>query len=170
MISIAKTKEKEFVEVYKLAGQIDGIVQHPSHLYKIMADHFADTFFVAKDGFKKNEIVGFMLGFVSQKLKGHLFVWQIAVSPKVQGKGVGSKLLKYTIDYCRKMDACSKIIATVETTNKASQYLFEKFNFSIASRIYKAPYQELINCKGKEAIKNYYNSGTDQIFYLLDDF
>ncbi|MDY6915639.1 MAG: GNAT family N-acetyltransferase [Candidatus Cloacimonadota bacterium] len=135
-----------------------------------MTDHFGDTFFVTKDGSNKNEIVGFMLGFASPIIKGYLFIWQIAVSPKVQGQGVGSKLLKYTIDYCRKMDACSKIIATVETTNKASQYLFEKFNFSIASKKFKAPYQELISCEGKEAITNYYNSGTDEIFYLLDNF
>lgn len=168
MSKITKIKGKEFIEVQKIAGEIEGIVQHPEHVYKIMADHFADTFFVARDDSPKNEIVGFMLGFISQTIHNHLFIWQIAVSEKVQGKGIGSKLLQFTIDNCKKTDACSAVVATVETTNKASQNLFESFDFKITSKKFAAPYQEIIKQDGKEAVENYYNSGTDQIFYLLE--
>lgn len=168
MIKIDTLSETDFLKIYELAGNIDGIVQHPEHIYKIMADHFGDTFFVAKRENEDNDvdILGFMLGFVSRKIKGELFVWQIAVSGKAQGKSIGSKLLQHTIDYAKRADDCSVVMATVETDNMPSQKLFEKFGFIIDSRKYRTSNQEMIKVNGKEAIKNYYGSGTDQIFYV----
>lgn len=168
MINIAQIKGKEFLEVQKLAGKIDGIVQHPQHIYKIMADHFGDTFFIARDESECDKILGFLLGFISRKIKGQLFIWQIGVSEAAQGKGIGSKLLEHTIDYGKKAMDCKAIMATVETTNKPSQHLFENFNFEIASSVFLDSYQTLIDADGKEAVENYYNSGTDQIFYHLE--
>jgi ribosomal protein S18 acetylase RimI-like enzyme len=105
MITIDTVSGEDYKAVYRLAGEIDGIVQHAEHVYKIMADHFRDCFFI--DSEKKEDdsskvlgfMMGFMMGFMSQKFKGQLFVWQIAVSPKSQGKRLGSALLKHTLDY-----------------------------------------------------------------------
>ena len=170
MISIEKLHKKDFLHVHELSGSIKGIVQHPGHFYKIMAAHFGDTFFVAKE--KKEdgsiEILGFMMGFLSRKLDGCLFVWQIAVSKNAQGKGVGSRLLDHTINYARAVEDCRYIMATVEIDNYASQKLFEKKGFKNDSATFMETGQEIITEKGKEAIKNYYGSGTDQIFYVLE--
>jgi RimJ/RimL family protein N-acetyltransferase len=57
-------------------------------------------------------------------------------------------------------------MATVETTNIGSQRLFEKLGFTIKSKECKAPGQILTMNDGKEAVVNYYGSGTDQVFYL----
>lgn len=165
MIKIDTHKGTDFLNIHNLAGEIDGIVQHPGHVYKIMADHFGDTFFIARED-NDIDILGFMMGFISRKMKGELFIWQIAVSEKAQGKGLGSKLLQHTIDYASKTDDCNAVIATVETYNTASQKLFEKFGFTIDSLKYRKDEQEVLSVNGREAIKNYYGSGTDQIFYV----
>ncbi|MFO7852589.1 MAG: GNAT family N-acetyltransferase [Bacteroidota bacterium] len=167
MIKIDTHKGTDFLKIHQLAGKIDGIVQHPGHVYKIMADHFGDTFFIAREE-NDIEILGFMMGFVSRKMKGELFVWQIAVSGNAQGKGVGSKLLQHTLDYAIKANDCNAVIATVETDNTPSQRLFEKFGFNIDSQKYRKGDQEMLTVDGREAIKNYYGSGTDQIFYVKE--
>ncbi|MFO7828077.1 MAG: GNAT family N-acetyltransferase [Bacteroidales bacterium] len=172
MIKIGTLAETDFLKIHELAGKIDGIVQHPEHIYKIMADHFGDTFFIAKRENENNDVevdvdvLGFMMGFVSRKMTGELFVWQIAVSKNAQGESIGSKLLQHTIDYAKKADDCNIIMATVETDNTPSQKLFEKFGFKIDSRKYRKGNQEMVVVNGKEAIKNYYGSGTDQVFYV----
>lgn len=170
MIKISNISGMDFMDIHELSGRIKGIVQHPAHIYKIMADHFGDTFFVAKEKDENSDerLMGFMMGFISHVIKGHLFVWQIAVSPAAQGKGVGSKLLAHTIEFAQSSEECSSVMATVETDNYASQSLFEKFNFKIKSGYFKDEYQELTTTNQKEAVKNYYGSSTDQIFYALD--
>lgn len=169
MININVLAENDYAAVHELAGEIDGIVQHPAHVYKIMNDHFGDTFFIAKeDDEKGNEhLQGFMMGFISHKVARHLFVWQIAVSPQAQGKSIGSKLLEYTIGYARKSNDCEAVLATVETDNVASQKLFEKFGFQIESERFKGQMQDMSMDSDREAVANYYGSGTDQIFYVL---
>ncbi len=168
MIVIEKQSGKDFLEVHRLAGRIAGIVPHPAHLYKIMADHFGDTFFVAKDMAEDGDydILGFMLGFLSRRIRGHLFVWQVAVSEEFQGKGIATKLLEHTIEYAKKSDECEAVMATVETGNMASRRLFETVGFHIDSGGFRGEGQELITSGEKEAVRNYYQSGTDQIFYV----
>ncbi|MGC9345037.1 MAG: hypothetical protein ACP5E3_20195, partial [Bacteroidales bacterium] len=63
---------------------------------------------------------------------------------------------------------CNAVIATVETDNTPSQRLLEKFGFNIDSQKYRKGDQEMLNVDGREAIKNYYGSGTDQIFYVKE--
>ncbi len=121
-----------------------------------------------EDDTKGNEhLQGYMMGVISHKAARHLFIWQIAVLPEAQGKGFGSKLLEYTIDYARKNDDCEAILATVETDNTASQKLFEKYGFQIESERFKGQLQNMSTNSKKEAVANYYGSGTDQIFYVL---
>jgi len=170
MVYITTQQGKDYLKVQKLAGEVEGIVQHPRHFYKIMADHFGDTFFVAKeDKTEMSDVLGYLMGFLSNKMKDHLFLWQIAVSEKAQGQGIGSKLLKHSIKYAQNSEECKAILATVDTDNLASQHLFEKMNFKIASECFKGFEQELIVENGKEAIIDYYSSssGTNQIFYVL---
>lgn len=168
MISIKNINDNEFREVYKLVGNINGLIQHQEHVYKIMSDHFNRTFLVAKDRSKNSnaEILGFILGILSQTHKGQLFIWQVGVSEKARGMHIGSRLLEYMIEITAVEEKYESIMATVETDNIASQKLFERQGFTISSSFYREKGQELIIADGKEAIKNYYGSGTDQIFYV----
>lgn len=157
----------DYLKMHRLVGRIDGLVQHPAHVYKIMCDHFGDAVFLANEGEpEETEPVGLMLGFISTRMNDLLFVWQIGVDESAQGKGIGSKLLQATIEHARKAGHRG-LMATVETTNVASQKLFEKNGFTIATDKYQNEYTELLKTDGKAALKNYYGSGTDQIFYEL---
>ena len=157
----------DYLKMHRLVGRIEGLVQHPAHVYKIMCDHFGDSVFLANEGEpQETEPVGLMLGIISTKMKGLLFVWQIGVDENARGKGIGSKLLQSTIDHARNVGHRG-VMATVETTNIASQKLFEKNGFEIVTEKYQDEYTELLISDGKAALKNYYGSSTDQIFYEL---
>ena len=168
MINIHNPSEESYVEMHRLAGDIDGLVQHPAHVYKIMCDHFGDSIFLAevKDQLAEPVTMGMMLGLSSHKMSGLLFVWQIGVASDMQGAGLGSRLLSVTIDHARNA-GYQKVMATVETTNTGSQKLFEKHGFQVVSHNYAQPNHVLVNQHQKPAIQNYYGSGTDQIFYEL---
>lgn len=65
----------------------------------VQVDHFRDTCVVAgMDG----EVVGWTSGHMIPN-KNELFVWQVAVSPKARGLGLGRKMLLALIE----SDACS---------------------------------------------------------------
>lgn len=166
MIYLKNPEGNDYAEMYRLAGEIDGIVQHAEHVYKIMCDHFGQSIFIARKsiGSGNDPMVGLMLGFVSRRMDGLLFVWQIGVHPSGQGKGTGSQLMQKTISYARS-SGCKKVMATVETDNYQSQHLFEKAGFVIATKKYRYGDYEIKTVNKKQAIKNYYGSGTDQIFY-----
>jgi L-2,4-diaminobutyric acid acetyltransferase len=169
MIHIQQASVNDHFEIHRLSGRIRGIVQHPEHVYKIMAVHFGKTFYVARESdLQSSPIQGFMMGFVSQSIPGHLFVWQIAVSEEAHGKGIGTRLLEHTVTYARESGECTAVMATVETGNTGSQRLFEKMGFHIDSERFMEQGQELTQRGSKEAVTNYYGSGTDQIFYVLD--
>lgn len=170
MIVIENIKHDEYRKVYALAGEIDGIEQHAEHVYKIMSDHFGSTFFIAKVPDKEGTLkaTGFMMGYMSQEIRGHLFVWQIAVSDQSKGQGIGHRLLKHTVCFAHSKYGCTAVMATVETGNIPSQNLFEKLDFKIESSRFVQPGQELITHEDKQAVRNYYGSGTDQIFYVLN--
>ncbi|MFP4471854.1 MAG: GNAT family N-acetyltransferase [Bacteroidales bacterium] len=165
MVTIHNPQFDDYLKMHRLVGRIDGLVQHPAHVYKIMCDHFGDSIFLASQKEPpQTDPVGLMLGIVSRSMHGLLFVWQIGVEKQVQGMGVGSQLLQRTIEYGR--DAgLPGVMATVETTNTNSQRLFEKNGFEIATEKYQDEYTRISKSTGKPALENYYGSGTDQIFY-----
>ena len=168
MVKISNPGKREFSKIYELTGKIDGLVQHEEHVFKIMIDHFGDSFFIAEEideDSGEEKLMGYMMGFVSQKMHGLLFVWQIGVSPDAQGKGIGKALLQRTIEYAR-FSNCKGVIATVETDNIASQKLFEKLNFHVATKRFREPQDDLVKVDEKDAIADYYGSGTDQIWYI----
>lgn len=160
-MNIEKASIEEYLGLYNLVGRIEGIVQHPTHFYKIMISYFGNSILIAKE---KASFVGFLLGFASQVKPSEYFIWQLGVDPQHRGKKIAKKIMEETIITAEKI-GCKYVTATVETTNKASQALFESCGFRIVTNKCLG---EMIEEHGKMAIKNYYASGTNQIFYRLD--
>ncbi len=160
-MELRKASFDDYIKLYELIGEIEGIVQHPTHFYKIMITYFGNSIpIVSLNG----RIVGFLLGFVSQTDPDEFFIWQLGVSPQHRGKGIAGKIMDYTLSIATE-SGCRRITATVETTNKPSQLLFESSGFSIVTNNRLG---EVIEEHGKLAIKNYYASGTNQVFYQLN--
>mgnify|MGYP001235036418 CR=1 FL=1 len=96
--------------------------QNSAYKYIMMAEYFAETCVVAKDG---DKLVGFVTAFIPPERQDVIFVWQVGVDPSQRGKGIASKLLNALID--RK--ACQDVRyleATVTPSNNASQSLFRR--------------------------------------------
>lgn len=145
-------------EIHEFIGNLKGLVQHPVHFYKIMIEYFGNSFFVIKTG---DKIIGLVWGFVSQKNSDVFFLWQIGVSEEYRGKNVARKLIDRLIASAKEL-RFNRIHATVETENIASCRMFEKQGFNNISK------GNTIVENGREAIVNYYGSGTNQVLYELN--
>lgn len=103
----------------------------------VQAEHFRDTCVVA-------EVEGDIVGWVSGHMipaRNALFVWQVAVSEKARGMGLGKKMLLELIE----RDACdkaSRLKTTITEDNKASWALFRGFARSIGGTMDDAPHYE----------------------------
>ncbi len=155
MTSVEPASSRDFVEVQKLAERIQGIVAHPGHLYRILMDHFGGFFLVARDD---GDIAGFEVGFPSKSRTDTYFLWQIGVSPEHRGRGVASSLVRATEQVAAEA-GCSAVEATVDALNEPSCSLFESLGYSVESR------GETIEVKGRRAMPDYYDSGTDQVLF-----
>lgn len=94
-----------------------------SYAYLMLCDRFAETTVVAAgDG----EILGFVGAFCPPAQSDVVFVWQIGVSPKMRGQGLGVTLLNELVE----QEACEDVSfleTTITPSNEASKRLFQKF-------------------------------------------
>jgi len=89
----------------------------------LQCDHFADTcVLVERDG----EAVGWISAYVLPGDADTLFVWQVAVSAKARGQGLGSRMLSHLLD--REICAdVNRLQTTITRDNDASWGLFSRF-------------------------------------------
>jgi len=101
----------------------------------VQADHFRDTCVVAElDG----EIVGWVSGHMIPD-REELFVWQVAVSPKARGLGLGKSMLKALIERAACEDAAF-LKTTITKDNDASWSLFRSFAKSVGGQLTDKPH------------------------------
>ncbi|SER74929.1 diaminobutyrate acetyltransferase [Salisediminibacterium halotolerans] len=94
-----------------------------AYKYLMMAEYFSETCVIVKE---KDDVVGFITGFIEPDAPDTVFVWQIGVAPSQQGKGLASKMLSELITRpaCRDV---RYVEATVTADNEASKALFTRF-------------------------------------------
>ena len=95
-MKIRNVKETEFEAVHNFVSKCKPLENYKVHFYRIMLRYFSDTCFIAEDD---DIIIGFVLGILSQRHKGTFFLWQIAIAPSRQGKGLGSLFLSFHPHY-----------------------------------------------------------------------
>lgn len=156
-LALRKVSEKDFLEAYNFVSQCKPLENYAAHFYKIMLRYFRNTCFVAEHD---NKIVGFVMGFISQMHEKTYFLWQIGVSPAMQGKGVGCTLLEYVETELRKI-GCNRIELTIDPENIPSTKLFEKSGYkNISDKEGKT-----VDVNGKTAVKDYYSPGRHFMLY-----
>jgi len=84
---------------------------------------FADSCIVAE---RDGEIVGWISGYRPPARPNELFVWQVAVSAKARGLGLGSRMLDALVGRSA-LQPVERLTTTVTADNKASWALFEAF-------------------------------------------
>ncbi|KUF09143.1 diaminobutyrate acetyltransferase [Pseudoponticoccus marisrubri] len=101
----------------------------------VQAEHFRDTCVVAElDG----EVVGWISGHIIPT-DGAFFVWQVAVSEKARGLGLGKKMLRHLVERENCGD-CHALKTTITADNDASWGLFRSFARDIGGEMTDAPH------------------------------
>ncbi|WP_416896432.1 MAG: diaminobutyrate acetyltransferase [Minwuia sp.] len=123
--------------VWSLVRECEPLDENSMYCNLIQADHFRDTCVLA-------ELDGDVVGWIS----GHMipnddafFVWQVAVSPKARGMGLGKKMLLHLLD----RDACADAEAlktTITKDNEASWAMFRSLARSVGGELTDEPHFE----------------------------
>ena len=158
MINIRNPKESEFEKIYNFVSRCKPLESYGDHFYRIMLRYFNNTCLIAEE---ENNILGFILGVISQTDPKSYFLWQIGVNPEVQGQGIGRKMLEH-IEIELKRKNINRIELTIDPENKASQKLFEKNGYSIISK----PQEETFVVQDRTALRDYY--GKDRHFFMYE--
>lgn len=137
MPRLRKPVAADGVAIWELVKACKPLDENSLYCNLIQAEHFRDTCVLA-------EIGGNVVGWVSGHMipgRGELFVWQVAVSPKARGIGLGRAMLLDLI----KRDACggaTHLKTTITRDNAASWALFRGLARGIGAAVSEAPHFE----------------------------
>ncbi|NLO17417.1 MAG: diaminobutyrate acetyltransferase [Arcobacter butzleri] len=122
-ITLLKPARSDVKGIYKLIQESKPLDLNSEYLYLLQSTYFSDTCIVAK---LKDQIIGFVSGFISPKDKNIFFVWQVAVSKEHRGKGIAFLMLKELFNK-ESLKDIKTIHTTISPSNQQSQRVFEKF-------------------------------------------
>ena len=109
--------------VWELVKECKPLDENSMYCNLIQCDHFAETCVLAEiDG----EAVGWISAYIRPDDPDTLFVWQVAVSAKARGAGLGTRMLEHILD----REVCADVTqmqTTITTDNDASWALFSRF-------------------------------------------
>jgi L-2,4-diaminobutyric acid acetyltransferase len=134
---LRKPTATDGADIWALVKSCKPLDENSMYANLIQADHFRDTCVVA-------ELDGAVVGWISGHMipaKDELFVWQVAVSPKARGLGLGKLMLLELIerDEC---DGATHLKTTITEDNAASWGLFRSFARSIGGTLTDEPHFE----------------------------
>ncbi len=154
---IRQPDEKEFIQVYAFVSHCPPLERYFEHFYKIMLRYFRNTCFMVK---YQEQVVGFVLGFISQTQEATYFLWQIGVDPLLQGTGLG-KILLQEVEKGIKRQGANRIEVTVDPENAPSRQLFEKMGYANIS----VKEGDTVEVDGYTAVKDYYRPNRHFMLY-----
>ncbi|MBE0493969.1 MAG: diaminobutyrate acetyltransferase [Thiomicrospira sp.] len=119
--------------ITRLVKQSQTLDVNSSYLYFLLAEHFSDTCAVAQLDDAQNELVGFVTAYRLPKDPSILFVWQVAVDPKMRGQGLAMALLK-NLTQRDWFGEIRQVQCTISPSNTASNALFNKLASELNSQ------------------------------------
>lgn len=120
---LRKPCAEDGADIWELVRACKPLDENSMYCNLIQCDHFCDTCVLAE---MNGEVVGWVSGYVLPDTQDTLFVWQVAVSEKARGLGLGSRMLRHLLQ----RDVCAdvrKMQTTITRDNDASWALFRKF-------------------------------------------
>jgi predicted GNAT superfamily acetyltransferase len=90
-------------------------------------DHFTDTSFAAE---RDGELVGFLIGFISQSRPGEAYIHFVGVSPGERGGGLGRELYERFFAAVRAR-GCGLVRAVTSPVNQGSVRFHQRMGFDI---------------------------------------
>ncbi len=132
-----KPNAKDGAGIWELVRACKTLDENSLYAYLIQADHFRDTCVVS-------EIDGVIVGWISGHMipgKDTFFVWQVAVSPKARGLGLGKAMLLELLQR-NETDNATTLTTTITPDNDASWGLFRSFARHIGRALTDIPHFE----------------------------
>ena len=116
-------RSSDGMAVNRLVAESPPLDTNSAYCNLLQCTHFSDTCIIAK---QMGDLVGFVSGYIIPKRKDCFFVWQVVVSRKARGLGLGTKMLESLLSrpICREV---SYLETTITQSNEASWALFRKF-------------------------------------------
>ena len=96
-------------------------------LPKLFLNHFNNTSFVIE---KEDEMIGFLIGFISPSLKKEAYVHFMGVHPDFRKKGIGTTLYKRFFEICRNHGR-NIIRACTSPVNRGSVDFHKRIGFQL---------------------------------------
>lgn len=130
---ITEADEKDSKKIEELAMTCPPLRGAICGTYEYLAICFKKYFLVAR---KKDEIIGFIVGFpnIDKKKSGEVWIYQIAVCPKNQGSKIGFDLLSEELKRFS-VDKNKLVKARILDSNHQSLELFKKIGFKEVKKI-----------------------------------
>lgn len=110
-------------DIWELVQSCKPLDENSIYCNLIQCDHFRETCIVAELG---GEIVGWVSAYILPYDPETLFVWQVAVSEKARGLGLGTEMLSELLNRKNCADV-SRLQTTITADNEPSWALFRKF-------------------------------------------
>jgi L-2,4-diaminobutyric acid acetyltransferase len=114
--------------MYQLVKESGVLDTNSEYCYLMLCQYFTDTCVIAESN---GEMVGFVTAFLTPAEQDCMFIWQIAVSMKYQGLGIGTNLIQAALS--QQDMGVQYIEATISLGNAASIALFEKIAKQLGS-------------------------------------
>ncbi|WP_439116617.1 GNAT family N-acetyltransferase [Metabacillus litoralis] len=100
-------------------------IEEEQHFIKEM--HRANNMYIVVE--KEKEIVGIARIIRGElEMKSHTGLFRTWLIDRVQGKGIGSEIMTYTLNWCR-VNGLHKLCLTVFSSNGLAQKLYERYGF-----------------------------------------
>jgi len=108
-----------------------------------------------------NRVASYFLGLCENRVAGYIGLWVVwegahvttfAVHPHFRSRGLGKKLLQFSLDYAR-LKGCQEVLLEVRLSNTKAQELYRQFGFKL-----------------ERVRKRYYSDGEDALVMKKDLF
>lgn len=132
---LRKPVAKDGAAIWRLIRTCKPLDENSMYANLIQADHFRDTCVVS-------EINGAIVGWISGHMipgKSAFFVWQVAVSPKARGLGLGKSMLLELL-HRDETENATTLKTTITPDNDASWGLFRSFARHIGGDLTDVPH------------------------------
>jgi len=153
-VLIRHPKQEDYYEVITSVNDWWGGRSMADMLPKLFFVHFSDTSFIAEKG---NEIVGFLIGFLSQTFPDEAYVHFLGVHPNFRKQGIARKLYECFFEAVRQRDRNIVRLVTA-SVNKESIAFHTHIGFQIE------PQETQID--GMPVYPSYDGPGNDRVLFV----
>lgn len=130
-ITIRRPLPSDGSRLFDLVAQCPPLDGNSMYCNLLQCTHFADTGAAAE---QRGKLVGFVSGYLIPQRPDTLFIWQVAVSSSVRGRGLATRMINHIINRatCRNV---KWLETTITQSNDASWALFKRIAGNLQTKL-----------------------------------